>query len=156
MCDHCGCRQVEPIGELMDEHDALTVEGDDLRRALADGDRTRAAELWHRLVGHVDEHVRKEEVGLFTAMREKGEFVDEVEALEQEHDDLDQWFGSLDPDGPDFQEQLSGVLADLAQHIHRENFGLFPVSVVSLGARGWDRVEDARRMHPSWLATRRA
>jgi hemerythrin-like domain-containing protein len=156
MCDHCGCRQVEPIGELMDEHDALAAEGDALRRALADGDRTRAVELWRRLLGHVDEHVHKEEIGLFTAMREQGEFVEEVETLEHEHTDLDQRFGSLDPHGPDFQEQLPGVLAELAQHIHRENVGLFPVSVVSLGARGWDRVEDARRVHPSWLAARRA
>ena len=97
MCDHCGCRQVEPIGELMDEHDALAAEGDALRRALADGDRTRAAELWRRLLGHVDEHVHKEEIGLFTAMREQGEFVEEVETLEHEHTDLDQRFGSLDP-----------------------------------------------------------
>jgi len=156
VCDHCGCRQVEPIGELMDEHDALTVEADSLRRALAAGDRETAAALWGGLVRHLDDHVRKEEVGLFTAMREKGEFVGEVEALEQEHTDLDRWFGSLDLDAPEFDQQLAGVLAELSQHIHRENFGIFPVSVVSLGARGWDQVEQARRDHPTWLAAGQA
>ena len=80
MCDHCGCRQVEPIGELMDEHDALTVEADSLRRALAAGDRKAAVAVWERLVRHLHDHVRKEEVGLFTAMREGGEFVEEVTA----------------------------------------------------------------------------
>ena len=156
MCDHCGCRQVEPIGELMDEHDALTVEADSLRRALAAGDRETAGALWAGLVRHLDEHVRKEEVGLFTAMREKGEFVDEVEALEQEHVDLDRWISSLDLETPEFHERLAEVLAELSVHIHRENFGIFPVSVVCLGARGWDRVEQARRQHPTWLAEKRA
>jgi iron-sulfur cluster repair protein YtfE (RIC family) len=156
VCDHCGCRQVEPIGELMDEHDALTAEADSLRRALAAGDRAGAAGLWDDLVRHLAAHVRKEEVGLFTAMREKGEFVDEVTALEQEHADLDQWLGKLDPESPAFPERLAWVVAELAQHMHRENFGLFPVSVVSLGARGWDLVEGARREHPTWLATERA
>ena len=156
MCEYCGCRQVPPISELMDEHDALSVEGDELQRALSAGDRERAAALLRSLVGHLTDHVRKEEVGLFTAMREHGDFVDEVEALEQEHTDLDEAVTSLDPDDPGFHERLAGVLAELGRHIERENLGIFPVSVVSLGARGWDRVDDARTEHPTWLAADRA
>lgn len=139
----------------MDEHDALTEEADVLRRALAAGDRDRAGELLGALVAHLQDHVRKEEVGLFTAMRDAGEFVEEVEALEQEHLDLDSAIAALHL-SPALDAQLAPVLAELSRHIHRENFGIFPVSVVSLGARGWDLVEDARHQHPTWLATERA
>jgi hemerythrin-like domain-containing protein len=156
VCEYCGCRQVAPIAELMDEHDALSVEGDELQRALSSGDRERASALLRSLVDHLTDHVRKEEVGLFTAMREQGEFVDEVDALEQEHTDLDEAVAALDPDDPGLHERLAGVLAELGRHIERENLGIFPVSVVSLGARGWDRVDDARTEHPTWLATGRA
>ena len=39
----------------------------------------------HRLVAHLDRHVRREEAGIFSALRDTGEFLDEIEALEVEH-----------------------------------------------------------------------
>ena len=156
MCEYCGCRQVPPIAELMDEHDALNVEADAVQRALSAGDHERAGELLESLVVHLADHVRKEEVGLFTAMRQQGEFADEVAALEQEHTDLDAAVATLGPGEPGFRERLAAVLGDLGRHIERENLGIFPVSVVSLGAPGWDLVDAARHQHPTWLATERA
>jgi hypothetical protein len=40
---------------------------------------------------------------------------------------------------------------ELDEHIERENLGIFAVSVVTLGARGWDLVERARRAHSTFL-----
>jgi len=66
MCEHCGCRGVEPIAALMDEHHA-----------------SDAASLLDRAV------------------------------------------------------------AALSAHIDREDLGIFPVAVVTLGASGWNTVDTA-------------
>ena len=36
-------------------------------------------------------------------------------------------------------------------HVERENLGIFPVSVVSLGASGWQVVDEAHTASPSFL-----
>jgi len=43
------------------------------------------------------------------------------------------------------------LLADLEQHIEREDLGIFPVSVVTLGADGWDVVDRAHAAIPTFL-----
>jgi hypothetical protein len=43
------------------------------------------------------------------------------------------------------------LLRELDEHIERENLGIFPVSVVTLGAGGWDQVERARQTHSTFL-----
>lgn len=151
MCEHCGCRGVEPIAELMDEHYDLLDDAHGLRRAMAAGDRHVAAEILDRLTKHLDIHVRREEQGIFTALRERDEYVEEVDALEEEHAAFDAVVGALDPDHPDFERVVADLLRDLDEHIERENLGIFPVSVVTLGAEGWQRVEDARKVFPTFL-----
>lgn len=151
MCEHCGCRGVDPIAELMDEHYDLLEDGHVLRHALAAGDGPAAAKVLDRLTRHLDVHVRREERGIFTALRQSGEFVGEVEDLEREHGAFDAAVASLDPDGPDFQRKVTDLLRDLEEHVQRENLGIFPVSVVTLGADGWQLVEDAREAHPTFL-----
>ena len=42
MCEYCGCRQVEPIADLMDEHMVLLEVAGDLRRALLERDTALA------------------------------------------------------------------------------------------------------------------
>ena len=49
MCEHCGCRGVEPIAELMDEHFELLEIAGDIRRDLASGDRGARAQACHHL-----------------------------------------------------------------------------------------------------------
>jgi len=151
MCEHCGCRQVAPIAELMDEHTALLDEAYEVRKALAERDRARAMQLLRRLVGHLDQHVRREETGIFPAMRETGEFVDEVEALEDEHRDLDAALDGLDPDAPDFAQRVTGLLHSLDLHVQRENLGVFPVAIVTLGAEGWNTIDRAHAATPTFL-----
>ena len=151
MCEHCGCRGIEPIAELMDEHYALLDEGHAVRRSMSAGDRATAMEHLARLVEHLDRHVRREEDGVFAALRAQDEFVEEVDQLEKEHRGFDEAVEGLDPDGPELERLVSDLLRELDEHVERENLGIFPVSVVTLGARGWEMVEEARRAHPTFL-----
>ena len=151
MCEHCGCRGIEPIAELMDEHYALLDEAHAVRLAMSAGDRATALAHLERLVQHLDGHVRREEVGVFAALRAQDEFVEEVEQLEKEHRGFDAAIEDLDPASPDLERRISDLLRELDEHVERENLGIFPVTGVTLGARGWEMVEAARREHPTVL-----
>ena len=151
MCEHCGCRGVEPIAELMDEHYALLDEAHQVRLAMSAGNRGTALVHLRSLVEHLDGHVRREEVGVFAALRAQDEFVEEVEQLEKEHRSFDDAIAALDPEGEKFERVVSDLLRDLDEHVERENLGIFPVSVVTLGASGWEVVEEAHRAHPTFL-----
>jgi iron-sulfur cluster repair protein YtfE (RIC family) len=151
MCEYCGCRQVEPLAELMDEHVALLDLGGAVRHALAAGDRQTAQTLLRRLADHLASHVRREERGIFTALRGSGEYLDEVDQLEGEHGDLDKRLASLDPDDPELAAGLERLLMQLTEHVEREDLGIFPVSVVTLDAAGWETVTRAHDEQPTFL-----
>ena len=57
----------------------------------------------------------------------------------------------LEVESPDFEAQVSRLLDDLAVHVEREDLGIFPVSVVTLGADGWAIIERAHDEYPSFL-----
>jgi len=46
---------------------------------------------------------------------------------------------------------VTRLLHDLDAHVERENLGIFPVSVVSLGAAGWQIVDEAHAASTSFL-----
>ncbi|WP_170254398.1 hemerythrin domain-containing protein [Nocardioides szechwanensis] len=143
---------MESIRELRDEHDALSGQAFHVRHALASGDRGAARVLLDELVSHLVQHVTREELGMFAALRTQGEFADEVAALEGEHRAMDAVVADLDLDGPDFVARVTALLDDLEAHIEREDLGIFPVAVVTLGATGWATVEAAHEQHPTFLA----
>lgn len=151
MCEYCGCRGVAPIAELMDEHTALIDEAELVRHDLAAGGPGAALTRLKGLVVNLERHVRREEEGVFRAMRVTGEFVEEVEQLEDEHRDFAAVIAGLEVEAPEFSAQVARLLADLAVHVDREDLGIFPVSVVTLGAQGWAMVDRAHAEHPSFL-----
>ena len=151
MCEHCGCRGVPPVAELMDEHRALLDEAHRVRAALGRGDRSAAVRELAALGTHLERHVVREERGIFMALRENGEFVEEVEALEAEHRGFDAAVAALDAAGDTFEGAVLALLGDLEEHVEREDLGIFPVSVVTLGASGWERVALAHAQVPSFL-----
>ena len=152
MCEHCGCRGVEPIAELMDEHLALLEIAGDVRRHLTAGDRAACARAVAELGPRLTRHVGREERGVFAALRDQGDFVDAVEELETEHVAFDKALARLDPHAPDFDRAVADLLDELSEHIDKENLGIFPVAVVTLGARGWETVGTAHDAEPSFLA----
>jgi hemerythrin-like domain-containing protein len=147
---------VPAIGELADEHDALLQEAEGIRQALASGDRASAVTLLTSMVDHLQRHVHREENGIFAALRDQGEFVEEVDELEGEHLDLDAAIAQLHVDAHDFDERVAQLFTELARHIEREDLGIFPVSVVTLGARQWETIHAAHDETPSFLKDREA
>jgi iron-sulfur cluster repair protein YtfE (RIC family) len=135
----------------MDEHTALVDESYGVRQALQTGDPAEAMTFLTELVSRLQRHVQREEDGIFRALRDSGEFLDEVDALEGEHHDFEQAIAALDPDARDFHAAVSSLFDDLASHVDREDYGIFPVSVVTLGAVGWTTVERAHAKAPSFL-----
>ena len=151
MCEYCGCRQIAPLAELMDEHLALLDVGDEIRDHLVHGRTEQAVLAARRCTELLVRHVRREEDGVFAALKGVGDFVEEIEQLEAEHVDLDGRFAALDADTPGLEQAVEQLLAELAAHIDREDLGIFPVTQVSLGARGWDLVERVHEEQPSFL-----
>jgi len=135
----------------MDEHTALVDQAQEVRHALSGGDRAAAMSRLSLLVTHLDRHVRREEDGIFRAMRDSGEFVGEVDDLETEHREFAATIAGLDVVAPDFVSTVTRLLDDLDQHVEREDLGIFPVSVVTLGASGWATVDEAHTRSPSFL-----
>lgn len=151
MCEHCGCRGVPPIAELMDEHTALMGQAHVVRQDLRVGDHVAAMSRLGDLVANLHRHVQREEDGIFRAMRAAGEFIDEIDGLEGEHRELAAAVAVLDPDAPSFAAGVTSLLDDLDAHVEREDLGIFPVSVVTLGAPGWAIVDEAHTTSPSFL-----
>ena len=143
VCEHCGCRGVEPIAQLMDEHfDLLDLSGT-IRRLLADDDRMGAWALLGELAERLSDHVQREERGVFRALREQNEFLEAVQELEAEHIDFDEGLSELGLDDPNLETRVASLLDELSLHIDKENLGIFPVTVVTLNATGWATVTAA-------------
>lgn len=151
MCGHCGCHDVDAIRELVDEHTSLIEDVALVRAAMARGARAEVVEVVARMIPHLGTHVHREETGIFAALRDDGTFADEVDSLEDEHRDLDAAVAALHPDAPGFDADVLRLLDDLEQHIEREDLGVFPVAVVTLGRDGWDVVDAAHERTPSFL-----
>ncbi len=71
--------------------------------------------------------------------------------LEGEHRDFAAVIARLEIDSADFEAQVVRLLDDLAVHVEREDLGIFPVSVITLGASGWAVVDRAHSASPSFL-----
>ena len=151
MCEHCGCRGVEPIAELMDEHLALLELSGDVRRHLVAGDRGATVEVLHEVARQLGRHVAREERGIFTALKDQGDFVEAIEELEVEHVAFDAQLTALDPTAGEFADKVQVLLRELSEHIDKENLGIFPVAVVTLGAAGWETISRAHDADPSFL-----
>jgi hemerythrin-like domain-containing protein len=143
MCEHCGCRGIEPIADLMDEHYEILDIAGDVRRLLAADDRREAATTLAWLGQRLGEHVDREERGVFAALKSQDEFVEAVLELESEHVDFDSELDLLDIESPDFDERVTRLLRSLSHHVDQENLGIFPVASVTLNAAGWEMVAKA-------------
>jgi hypothetical protein len=135
MCDHCGCREITPISRLMDEHERLLDLTGEIRAAVRAGALPAARGIVARLAAQLDPHVRSEERGLFAVMREQGEFVDHIDALEDEHADLAARLA-----GPLLAADILDICDRLREHVHAEEYGLFPAALAGLGGADWDAV----------------
>ncbi len=132
MCHHCGCREITPIRRLMAEHERLLDLTAELRSA---GDGPAADRLATDLVELLTTHVRAEEHGLFTSLRDREEFADHIKALEAEHAEL-----ALALAPPVTAAGVLAVATTLTEHIHAEEYGIFPAALAELGRADWEAI----------------
>ncbi|MEU6976468.1 hemerythrin domain-containing protein [Streptomyces sp. NPDC046371] len=138
MCHYCGCRDIPLIKEFIAEHEAVTDLGGDAVRALAAGDRTRAAALAAEMAVLLRAHGAGEEAGLFRVMSENEEYAGYVDALEREHRELAAFLSALDLDDPEQRTAFAEAVDELHAHIAKEEDGLFPASLTELTGPQWN------------------
>lgn len=136
MCDYCGCRDLPPIGELMDEHDSI------MELAWKVAERTTPDDAsWQEardeLRAFLLRHATKEEIALYPLLTTSGDLNDDDrELLEEEHRSLLALIdgGAFDRKG----------LNELSAHIQEEELELFPGAMFAFTDDDWGEMERAR------------
>jgi len=85
VCHYCGCREIPLIKEFIAEHEAVTDPAGEAIRHLVVGEADTAQAMLPALAERSRSHGKGEEEGLFTVMKEDGEYLDYIAALEREH-----------------------------------------------------------------------
>jgi hypothetical protein len=117
---------------------------------LADADTATAANLLEDAKQSLVAHCRGEEVGIFDVMASQtDEYASYVDQLVREHRELSALLERIDITDPDDQQALKEAFADLAEHITREEDGLFPASLTALTGDDWNASMAAwQQAHP--------
>jgi len=149
MCHYCGCRQIPLIRDYVAEHDRATVHGDNALRALDQSDPAGAKAHLEAMARELESHWRGEENGLFAIMRREAAYAEHISPLVAEHRELAQLLGSVDLADPVDQQRVRDAVAELAEHISKEEDGLFPMSLIELSGAEWDTAMAAwEEAHP--------
>ena len=146
MCEYCGCQSVRAVELLTSEHDAVVNLIGEVQRALATGDLDGAAEGTRRIGAVLGPHTRVEEDALFPPMAD--DFPDHVASLRAEHARIEGVLSeSADgtPADAGWPSRLTQALRTLRDHILKEQDGLFPAALASLGPAEWEAVDETRR-----------
>lgn len=139
MCSYCGCRSIGIIGRFSTEHDELINVTGLLRRAVAAGRTDEVAGLVDDVEHLLHPHTDAEEVGLFAVLRRDEDFTEHVDALCGEHVDLDGLLARVRAGETALVDRFD---TELRSHIQREENGLFPASLTTLGGAEWEEVDE--------------
>ncbi len=126
MCEYCGCRDIEIIGRLSDEHYEVVDALGDLRRAIEAGDEREVKRTLNVVENHLFPHNGCEEAGLFVGLC-KREYCDyfgpTVDKLKGEHVILREQVHRIRAGEWDTFKEFEFTLR---HHIEQEENGLFP------------------------------
>jgi hypothetical protein len=153
MCEYCGCQDVAAIAQLTREHDEIRAVARAAHDAARAGDHGAAVVAAGQVLALLEPHTAVEERGLFPAMA--GEFAEHTASLEGDHRRIEHTLGQLAAEtepSDRWAERLDAALAELFDHILREQDGLFPASLSVLTPRQWDDLDAVR----ADVASRRA
>lgn len=145
MCEYCGCQNVPAIAALTAEHDGLRAVARDATAAARSEDRNAAADAARRLLTLLRPHTEIEDRALFPAMA--GEFAEHVTSLLDDHRRIEHMLAIVaDPadTGVTWVQDLNAALAELFNHILREQDGLFPATLSVLTPADWDHLDQVR------------
>jgi hemerythrin-like domain-containing protein len=88
-------------------------------------------------------HWQGEENGLFRVMQREPEFADYIAPLIEEHRELAELLATVDVSDAMDQRRIRLAVAELQEHISKEEDGLFPASLTALSGRDWDEAMTA-------------
>ena len=145
MCEYCGCQAVTAIDELTREHDVVVAMIGEVRAAHGEADSGRMAALARQISTVLRPHTEVEEQGLFPLLAD--EFPEHVAALREEHREVEAVLGAASagtPADPAWPGRLIDTLELLRDHILKEQDGVFPAALTSLGGADWDAVDAVR------------
>jgi hemerythrin-like domain-containing protein len=144
MCEYCGCQEIDVIAELTAEHDELRNLGHELGQAANAGDLAAARPLAARMRDLLGPHTAVEERGLFPSMHD--EYGDQLDALVQEHREIDAAFTDLAAEAPgaSWRSATQLALAHLFDHILKEQDGVFPAALATLTSQDWEAIGTIR------------
>lgn len=138
MCSYCGCRSIGIIGRFSTEHDELINTTGLLRRVVAAGHVDEVAGLVDDVARLLEPHTEAEEAGLFTVLRRDEDFSEHIDTLCGEHLGLDDLLARIRAGESHLVDRFD---TELRSHIQREENGLFPASLTTLGGDEWDEVD---------------
>ena len=138
MCHYCGCRQMPLIRDYVAEHERATTLGGDAARALDHLRLDEARRLLGELLEELRSHWQGEENGIFAVMSKEPEYAAYIEPLVAEHRELAALLTTVDLSDPADRERVRAAVADLDEHISKEEDGLFPASLIALNGAEWD------------------
>ena len=139
MCQYCGCRAVPLIRDYIAEHDHVVNLLDGAVRAIASGDFVASASRVRDAREALGRHWTGEENGVFKVMAARDEeYARYVAPLVEEHRELERLLDHLDISKPSDQQALRTALAELREHISKEEDGLFPASLIALDGDEWN------------------
>jgi len=149
VCHYCGCRQLPLIIDLIAEHDSATALGVRALEAMDRDDLEAADDLLAQLAHELRAHWQGEEDGLFHAMRSSAEYAEYIDVLVREHRALEALLAATDLTSPSDREAVRAAISELAEHIKKEEDGLFPASLTALSGDAWDQAIAAWQVaHP--------
>jgi iron-sulfur cluster repair protein YtfE (RIC family) len=94
-------------------------------------------------------HWRGEENGLFAVLGKDELYAEHIAPLVHEHRELAALLESVDLSEPRDQDRVRRAVDDLHEHIAKEEDGLFPASLTTLGGEEWDAAMAAwQEAHP--------
>jgi iron-sulfur cluster repair protein YtfE (RIC family) len=137
------------IRDYVAEHERATTLAGDAVRAIDRGDLASARRLLDELHAELRSHWQGEENGIFEVMRPEPEYAAYIEPLVAEHRELSALLRSADLTDPTDQRRIRVAVAELDEHISKEEDGLFPASLIALTGKDWDAAMDAwQEAHP--------
>ena len=145
MCEYCGCQALSVIAELTSEHDTVVAMIAEARTAVTRGESRLAAAAARRIAVALGPHTHVEEYGLFPAL--SAEYPDHIDTLVGEHRRIEDVLAEAadgPPADPAWPARLTEALHLLREHILKEQDGVFPAALISLGADDWERIEQVR------------
>lgn len=144
MCEYCGCQRNPVIAELTAEHDRLRELSRALAAVLDTVDVSAAGEVAAQMLTVLGPHTQVEEDGLFPPLA--ADFGDHLDHLVAEHRAIDAALRDVASGRtePGWQQRTHHALADLFDHILKEQDGVFPAALAALSAGDWDALDAAR------------